>query len=90
MTPSGWSEHRFDLRVNRLIRLSFGPFQLLDLEPGQVEPVKRRALAAQLGNDVAARFGLADIGDNATDNKAHNSGSAKPRPNRKNKRRQPS
>ena len=32
------------LAVNRLIRISFGPFQLLDLEPGAVEPVKRRVL----------------------------------------------
>ena len=29
------------LTVNRLIRVSFGPFQLLELEPGAVEPVKR-------------------------------------------------
>ena len=35
--------------MNRLIRISFGPFQLLDLEPGEVEPVKRRVLREQLG-----------------------------------------
>ena len=34
----------FGLEVNRLIRISFGPFQLLDLEPGQAEHVKRRVL----------------------------------------------
>jgi 23S rRNA pseudouridine2605 synthase len=46
------------LTVNRLIRLSFGPFQLLDLEPGKVEPVKRRVLADQLGPAVAKELGL--------------------------------
>ena len=38
-----------DLTVNRLIRVSFGPFQLLDLKPGEVDHVARRVLAAQLG-----------------------------------------
>jgi len=47
------------LTVNRLIRISFGPFQLLDLEPGGVEPVKRRVLIEQLGSRVAAGLGLA-------------------------------
>jgi 23S rRNA pseudouridine2605 synthase len=46
------------LEVNRLIRISFGPFQLLDLEEGQVERVKRRVLAEQLGPSLAAEFGL--------------------------------
>jgi len=46
------------LDVSRLIRVSFGPFQLLDLEPGQVEPVKRRVLADQLGPQLAKEFGL--------------------------------
>ena len=48
----------FGLQVNRLIRVSFGPFQLLDLKPGQVAVVKRRVLADQLGADLAATFGL--------------------------------
>jgi 23S rRNA pseudouridine2605 synthase len=48
------------LTVNRLIRISFGPFQLLDLEPGGVEPVRRRVLIDQLGARVAAGLGLAD------------------------------
>jgi 23S rRNA pseudouridine2605 synthase len=47
------------LTVNRLIRISFGPFQLLDLEPGGVEPVKRRVLIEQLGQRTAAELGLA-------------------------------
>jgi 23S rRNA pseudouridine2605 synthase len=46
------------LDVNRLIRISYGPFQLLDLKPGAVEPVKRRVLAEQLGVKMAAELGL--------------------------------
>lgn len=37
------------LTVNRLIRISYGPFQLGELEPGQVEEVRARTLADQLG-----------------------------------------
>jgi 23S rRNA pseudouridine2605 synthase len=46
------------LDVNRLIRISYGPFQLLDLKPGAVEPVKRRVLAEQLGPRLADDLGL--------------------------------
>ena len=46
--------------VNRLIRISFGPFQLRDLAPGAVEAVKRRTLAEQLGPAVAQQLGLAE------------------------------
>jgi 23S rRNA pseudouridine2605 synthase len=46
------------LSVNRLIRVSFGPFQLLDLAPGEVEPVRRRVLVDQLGPRVADELGL--------------------------------
>lgn len=48
------------LEVNRLIRVSFGPFQLRDLEPGAVEQVKRRVLAEQLGPKLAQEFGLSE------------------------------
>ncbi len=48
----------FGLTVNRLIRISFGPFQLLDLPAGEAEHVKRRVLAEQLGPKAAAEFGL--------------------------------
>lgn len=37
------------LTVNRLIRLSYGPFRLNDLKPGEVEEVKPRILRDQLG-----------------------------------------
>jgi 23S rRNA pseudouridine2605 synthase len=46
------------LDVNRLIRISFGPFQLLDLGPGAVEAVRRRVLADQLGLRLARELGL--------------------------------
>jgi len=41
-------EH-LNLKVNRLIRLSFGPFQLGQLEEGKIEEVPRRILRQQLG-----------------------------------------
>jgi hypothetical protein len=37
------------LAVNRLIRVSFGPFTLGDLAPGEVEEVRTRTLREQLG-----------------------------------------
>ena len=43
-----------DLKVNRLIRLSFGPFQLGQLETGKVEEVPRRVLRQQLGKNWQA------------------------------------
>jgi 23S rRNA pseudouridine2605 synthase len=45
------------LKVNRLIRLSYGPFQLADLPAGSVEEVKTRALREQLGERLAAIAG---------------------------------
>ena len=47
------------LAVNRLIRTSYGPFQLLDMEPGTVEPVKARVLREHLGAKPAAELGVA-------------------------------
>ncbi len=37
------------LTVNRLIRISYGPFQLRDLKPGDVEEIKQRVVRDQLG-----------------------------------------
>ncbi|MFN3577423.1 MAG: pseudouridine synthase [Tabrizicola sp.] len=37
------------LTVNRLIRISYGPFRLNDLQPGEVEEVRPRILRDQLG-----------------------------------------
>ena len=39
--------------VNRLIRVSYGPFQLGSLKPGAVEEVRRRVLRDQLGMEPA-------------------------------------
>jgi 23S rRNA pseudouridine2605 synthase len=65
------------LTVNRLIRVSFGPFQLLDLEPGEVEAVRRRVLIDQLGQQVAKSLGLVE-GDEDTTGWARRKLSAKP------------
>lgn len=62
------------LSVNRLIRMSFGPFALGDLAVGAVEEVKRKVLADQLGAEVAERLGLKEKkqhrrGENASGSK---------------------
>lgn len=51
------------LEVNRLIRVSYGPFQLTDLKPGETESVKRRVLCDQLGAKLASEFGLDKQGE---------------------------
>ncbi|RDE10649.1 pseudouridine synthase [Pelagibacterium lacus] len=45
------------LEVNRLIRLSYGPFQLGDLPAGHVEKVRTRILKDQLGKRLADSAG---------------------------------
>jgi 23S rRNA pseudouridine2605 synthase len=45
------------LAVNRLIRVSFGPFQLGELAEGAIEEVRTRTLREQLGERVAAAAG---------------------------------
>ncbi len=45
------------LEVNRLIRVSYGPFQLGELGEGEVEEVKTRVLREQLGEKIAALAG---------------------------------
>ncbi|QCP86068.1 pseudouridine synthase [Cereibacter sphaeroides] len=42
------------LTVNRLIRVSYGPFRLNELEPGMVEEVRPKILRDQLGLDPQA------------------------------------
>ena len=46
------------LEVNRLIRVSYGPFQLGDLAEGGVEMVKARMLRDQLGKKLAESAGV--------------------------------
>jgi 23S rRNA pseudouridine2605 synthase len=40
------------LKVNRLIRVAYGPFQLGALAPGAVEEIPRKVLKDQIGKDV--------------------------------------
>jgi 23S rRNA pseudouridine2605 synthase len=46
------------LTVNRLIRISFGPFMLGDLEPGAIEEVKTAVLKDQLGPRLSRQLGV--------------------------------
>jgi 23S rRNA pseudouridine2605 synthase len=46
------------LTVNRLIRVSFGPFMLGDLETGQIEEVKTAVLKDQLGPRLSRQLGV--------------------------------
>lgn len=49
------------LAVNRLIRVSYGPFLLGDMAQGQVSEVRRRILRAQLGKDFpGGEFGATE------------------------------
>jgi len=47
-----------NLTVNRLIRVSFGPFQLGELAEGAVEEVRTRTLREQLGERLSALAGV--------------------------------
>ncbi len=53
------AEH-LGLTVNRLIRVSFGPFALGELGEREVEEIKPKVLADQLGRTLAEQFGLFD------------------------------
>lgn len=44
-------EH-FGLKVNRLIRVAYGPFQLGELEPGEAREMPARVLREQLGGQI--------------------------------------
>ncbi|MDP4032050.1 MAG: pseudouridine synthase [Pseudorhodobacter sp.] len=43
-----------NLTVNRLIRISYGPFRLGDLQPGEVQEVRGKVLRDQLGFDPSS------------------------------------
>jgi 23S rRNA pseudouridine2605 synthase len=51
------AEH-LGLTVNRLIRVSFGPFALGELTAGAIEEVKRKVLVEQLGMTLSRELGL--------------------------------
>jgi 23S rRNA pseudouridine2605 synthase len=58
------------LAVNRLIRLSFGPFQLGELAEGAIEEVRTRVLRDQLGISLAQAAG-ADFDSEIAEAPAH-------------------
>jgi 23S rRNA pseudouridine2605 synthase len=62
------------LEVNRLIRVSYGPFQLGELAEGAVEEVRSRVLRQQLGDKIAtlagAEFDVPEQGAKEGDNEA--------------------
>lgn len=47
------------LTVNRLIRISYGPFQLGELKPGEVEELRRKVVRDQLGLELEDPSGTA-------------------------------
>jgi 23S rRNA pseudouridine2605 synthase len=59
------------LQVNRLIRVSYGPFQLGELADGAVEEVKTRSLRDQIGPRLAALAG-ADFASEIVEREAPN------------------
>ena len=79
-----------DLRVNRLIRTSYGPFQLGNLDKGKVEEVKPRTLKDQVGHLVEVelprqtRSGkpAAKPGSRASNSRASNKAKARNYPQR--------
>ncbi len=77
------------LKVNRLIRISYGPFLLGDMKPGEIIEVKRKTLAEQLGFKIAKEVGLKKPVDNKSGggkarSKPAGSGGRKPPMGRKN------
>ena len=46
------------LKVNRLIRVSFGPFQLGELADGAVKEIESQALRTELGERIVSEAGL--------------------------------
>ena len=77
------------LRVNRLIRVSYGPFQLGKLAPSAVEEVPRRVLKEQLGaffdDEVAAikakrKSDTADAKQKTAEQKSSGPKPARPKP----------
>ena len=46
-----------DLKVNRLIRVAFGPFELGELDEGEVKEIESQALRTELGEKIVAEAG---------------------------------
>ena len=72
------------LSVNRLIRISYGPFQLGTLKPGAVEEVRRKLLRDQLGlqqdeeEKVATNRSRGPRNSGSKPPQAHNKGAKRP------------
>ncbi|WP_022720178.1 pseudouridine synthase [Rhodopseudomonas sp. B29] len=66
------------LEVNRLIRVSYGPFQLLELGEGEVEEVKTRVLREQLGEKIIELAGADFAGPSPSETKPRARGPGKP------------
>jgi len=58
------------VEVNRLIRISFGPFQLLDLKPGEADHVRRKVLIEQLGPKLAKDLGIVEEDEESSASRA--------------------
>ena len=73
------------LEVNRLIRISYGPFKLGELAEGAVEEVRTRVLREQLGEKVIARAGadFAPTGQHGTAEREAPSGGQRFKPSGK-------
>ncbi len=52
-----------DMSVSRLIRISYGPFQLGELKAGAVEEVRRKLLRDQLGPEIFGELDVASTQD---------------------------
>ncbi len=78
-------EH-FGLQVNRLIRISFGPFRLGDLGEGAVEEVRPRLLKDQLGPELA-REAKVDFGDEERHGRGERAERQERRPDQRGERR---
>jgi 23S rRNA pseudouridine2605 synthase len=67
------------LEVNRLIRISYGPFQLAELGEGAVEEIKTRVLREQLGEKIALLAGAdfdRPVHHQTAENSAHDEAAA--------------
>lgn len=67
------------LEVNRLIRVSYGPFQLGEVPEGQVEEIRARVLREQLGDKVIEKSGAQfDVPQKSSSGEGDASGEKKP------------
>ncbi|MBZ4024059.1 hypothetical protein CKO11_16540 [Rhodobacter sp. TJ_12] len=66
------------MTVNRLIRVSYGPFRLNDMQPGDVMEVKRKLLRDQLGDRLL--FGIEDGKPSRTEREEARGARRGPRP----------